>query len=171
MRLFLSLFIVISIGATTCLAQSKLYVENKTGVKTTFLLDSVSSVTFEGLSLVVKKSNGAIQRFSVYEIDHIRTVADTTSVLSIEQNLNSNGTVLYPNPVTDQFIVSFSVKQSNTVVIDIVDLNGKVIRNKVINCVGGKCYALFEAHDLPKGTYTCLLHRSGSTQSLKFIKR
>lgn len=63
---------------------------------------------------------------------------------------------IFPNPTTDQFTVSLDLQQSETISISLIDLNGKIVYQKVMESVQGQFSHQIGVQDLPKATY--ILH-------------
>jgi hypothetical protein len=86
--------------------------------------------------------------------------AQPVSVPSIEQTKNNS--ILYPNPSTNLFTLEFTNTQDGNIRIDLIDLNGQLVRNlfedylkKSVNRIS------FNKLMLQVGTYFVLVSRDG----------
>ena len=168
MNKFFLCLLILSLNCIISFAQNKLYIEEKSGKQNTFLIDSVSKFTFEGLSLVVNKSNGTIKRFNVYDIKLISSIDYRTYI--IKPDALENSATLYPNPAINQIMLSFESKKIAKVRIDISDVSGNIYQEKLMFCNNGLNYMLFRIDDLSNGMYLCTLHFEDYAVTVKFIK-
>jgi CubicO group peptidase (beta-lactamase class C family) len=79
----------------------------------------------------------------------------------------SNNYKIYPNPVTDQFMVENTTGKIEAVQYKILDAMGKVFIN---NQFEGSSF-MIDTHSLSEGIYFMVIHNKHATQSIKFVKR
>lgn len=76
----------------------------------------------------------------------------------------------YPNPVMDQTVISFSLKQRSEVIITIYDIQGKIVeRITTDNFSKGKHQITYHTHHLFTGNY--IYELKGKTKGGRFFKR
>ncbi|MCD4772837.1 MAG: T9SS type A sorting domain-containing protein [Bacteroidales bacterium] len=77
---------------------------------------------------------------------------------------------LYPNPVKDLTTVKFNLKKSATALVNVFDLNGRLINSiKLQNAAVGNNEIVVNCSTLSKGTYLIQLIVGQSTATSKFI--
>ncbi|MES2574079.1 MAG: T9SS type A sorting domain-containing protein [Bacteroidota bacterium] len=86
---------------------------------------------------------------------------------TIPQQLNY-GYVIFPNPVVANanFSIQFNLKEASNVTVQISDLNGKIIKNKLIGTI--KNYDFSESLKV-SGTYLVLVSINGVVEATKLI--
>lgn len=112
---------------------------------------------------------------------YIVTTADnngciTTDTVTIVFSLgvfNTDGSTtvmqLYPNPSNGVFNLSIDNLETTNLVAEVLDLNGKVVYNRVIGSVAGSIIEPFSLTDLRMGTYVLRLTANGKASQLRFI--
>jgi hypothetical protein len=98
---------------------------------------------------------------------------DTVSIIFSLGVFNPNGTAttmkLYPNPSEGVFNLSIDNLETSDLVMEILDMNGKVVYNKYVGSVSGSTIEPFSLTTLRVGTYTLRLTANGKSSSLRFI--
>jgi hypothetical protein len=79
----------------------------------------------------------------------------------------------FPNPFSDGFKVEFESKESNALNLRLVSMDGRVVRETVIDCEEGKnTYNVEKLSSLAEGTYLLnLLDATGYRQSIRLVKK
>jgi hypothetical protein len=100
----------------------------------------------------------------------------STDSLSIVFSLgifNPNGTEttlqLFPNPSEGVFNLSISNLETSDLVIEVLDMNGRVVHNRIIGEVSGSTIQPFSLTDLRAGTYNLRVIANGKTSTMRFI--
>lgn len=84
------------------------------------------------------------------------TEDSTTAIINL--NAADLGFKIFPNPVSDQSYVQFELGQNENLSLQILDQQGRVIRNLLRGQQPqGIHKVLFAGHDLPSGVYYCRL--------------
>jgi hypothetical protein len=87
----------------------------------------------------------------------VKFVAKNTTGID-DNNISELGFNIFPNPVSATATFSFQLKQSESLVLTIVDLNGKVIIEKELSNLNiGKNEVLLNLSNIQNGIYNCLL--------------
>lgn len=60
--------------------------------------------------------------------EYVNYLLNIQTITSLEENLTSLLSVAYPNPFRDQIRIYFEMKETGRIQLDILDLNGKLIR-------------------------------------------
>lgn len=76
---------------------------------------------------------------------------------------------MFPNPASSEIVMAFDVKSTGNVTIDILDMNGRVVKNVVNSTFGNKTVALTEdIRDLQNGLYLARVTSETKTSLYKF---
>lgn len=60
--------------------------------------------------------------------EYVNYLLNLQTITSLEENLTSLFSEAYPNPFSDQIRIQFELKETGHIQLDILDLNGKLIR-------------------------------------------
>ena len=106
-----------------------------------------------------------------------RGIWSTEALLSLpsSDNLDKNKFVpnikLYPNPVDEAGTVAFDLATNEDVTLQIFNLSGQIVHQVVAkDLIAGTNQIVFNANDLPKGTYILRLSSESMNETTKFIK-
>ena len=77
---------------------------------------------------------------------------------------------LYPNPVGNETILSFSLKTPQKVIIVLMSLNGKVIQQTTLKGTTGINQQKLDVSKLPAGSYKVSIHSAEFVETLQLIK-
>jgi hypothetical protein len=79
---------------------------------------------------------------------------------------------LHPNPALDALNINISTSKTTTLTIDLIDVQGKLIKSQVYSAASGKSSLQIEVSDLSIGTYLLKAKRKdGVFVSRRFVKR
>jgi len=82
------------------------------------------------------------------------TVTQQVSISTgIEENIASNGFSFFPNPNNGNFTLVMKDAKYNSAVMDIVDLQGRVVYTEDLGLVNGELTQQMQLNDLSKGVY------------------
>ncbi|MEM7574498.1 MAG: family 16 glycosylhydrolase [Bacteroidota bacterium] len=104
---------------------------------------------------------------STMEVDYIRVYQE--SPVSSLQNSDSKGPVYYPNPVSNQLVISLDGGTGQELPISIYDLNGRTIVTQSATIIDGEL-RINQLEELPRGTYILTFPFEGEHHSIKFLK-
>jgi hypothetical protein len=106
-----------------------------------------------------------------------RGIWSTAAYLGIGDNSSSNGSSFktklktYPNPTTDNTTLSFNLKESSNVTIQVYNITGRLVKTITEkNVSAGSQLLTIESNDLPNGTYIVKLNAGKQNDTVKFIK-
>jgi len=95
-------------------------------------------------------------------------MADFTTVE--EQTLTERFDI-YPNPATDALTVSLTLSQSETTVINVLDITGKVVKTINVGTVNGDKNIAVSLEEMTSGIYFIQLINADGKQVKKFVKK
>lgn len=91
---------------------------------------------------------------------------------SVEELPNISNIQVYPNPMSTDGNIKFTLNETSDVVINIYSLEGKMLKQMNLkNTVLGMHNITFSAQDFPAGTYLMTFTANGQREVKKFIKR
>jgi hypothetical protein len=133
-----------------------------TGCTSTFC-DTVS-IDENGLYEGMRPGNGEVRSgFTLNVIAQLPTAVPTQEQL--------NDIALWPNPVEDMIGLSLSSTMSSNLTMDIIDLNGRVVRSTNEAVAGGRNRFEVNVSDLNAGLYMIRLTNGQQTTTRRFVKR
>ena len=165
----INFFVLIALFFFSNLAQAAdtMFIMNKTGTKTPYLVSDIRKLTFPLGNMLVTKVNGTTSTFILNDLkyfsykDYTITTGNST-LFNHETNLK-----LYPNPVIDVLNISFGSNNDKSIEISIIDLYGKIAFQT--NTSGDKNISINLA-SLKKGIYLCRIKSGDYVTIEKFIK-
>lgn len=87
-----------------------------------------------------------------------------------KQTFTSNGVKIYPNPVNEASALSFFASANETVIIQIVDVTGRIIYKFNQSVTPGENVIGINTSELPKGNYFCNTIGKSFKYTCRFIK-
>jgi len=76
---------------------------------------------------------------------------------------------LYPNPANDLLNMSLTLNQKEQVTYYVMDIQGRVIKEKNTSIPAGRSTLQLETSDMEQGTYLLMMNSSTGTQSIRFV--
>jgi hypothetical protein len=79
---------------------------------------------------------------------------------------------LFPNPFTNNYLVSVIAAQNETISVETIDLQGKIVASKIstMNVDGLNTIEIDNLNQLQAGIYFARITYNGSTQVKKIVK-
>jgi hypothetical protein len=150
LNLFCCLVLSLSINQHLS-AQAQLIVNLNNNNTETFVLSDIRSIKFGAETMKLNKNNGSVSTWNISEISNY----SFEGVSGLRETESTTGKLeVFPNPATNHMLISFSSAQNHPIMIEILDLLGKKIREIYSgNHVGQQSY--FWEVDIPKGMYIC----------------
>ena len=95
-----------------------------------------------------------------------------SSIVSVNNNdAFANGVSSYPNPFTNEFNISIIAENNNVANIEIMDIQGKLIANKLVSIVKGlNIVSMNENSNLHIGIYFVRVTINGEMKTMKLVK-
>ncbi|MGZ3867203.1 MAG: T9SS type A sorting domain-containing protein [Bacteroidia bacterium] len=121
------ILLITCIGFSATRAQS-IYFNFKNSTQTSYLLTDVRSITFTGDVMHLNKTNGTTDSWNVNTIGNYNYSSFTNN---IQKGIApaQNDLFVYPNPANGPITFQYEIKQAGDVVIEISDVNGKVLKS------------------------------------------
>ena len=163
-KLILLIIVFCSLGFTNLYAQRALTVKEISGTSTSFYLTDVDKITFSDGNIIISKTGESPGIFALQDIGNLSFSGNPTSVQ--DQWLQDEVTFkLFPNPVRDHFIIGSNTYESSELIVEVINLQGKVLLNRVENSNNR-----IDVSDLRSGIYICRIHSLDKIENIKFIK-
>ncbi len=169
-KLVLCALFLFGIGLTGIQAQSKLYVNNKSGTQTPFTLSSIHTLTFASGNMAVNKTDGTMSTYALSDLRYF-SFSDYTTQVSPIRVLQFSKLTVYPNPVTDQLHISYETAMDGAIQVQIMDLQGKVLLQQELSRQTGSNHAQIAVSHLTNGLYLCRLQSGLTIETTKFLKQ
>ena len=91
--------------------------------------------------------------------------------LGMKETANNFGLEVAPNPATDATSVTFNVKNTSDVIINVIDMAGKVVATQTLSGVNGTQVVEINTTALNSGMYTVNVNANGTAVSKKLAVR
>jgi hypothetical protein len=92
-----------------------------------------------------------------------------TPLVSVEEMVLQDTSVLYPNPANDEANIHIQLRQSETIDLLIFDLSGRVIGESKHYCQGGENLIKVDLHNLSAGVYALTLRKDKVVNTHRLI--
>jgi len=144
--------LVLAIGTSYQVsAQVQMVVTLNNNNTETFALTEIRSLKFGTQTMNLNKYNGSVTTWNLSDIANYRFIG----VTGLGDLKSSTGKLeLFPNPASNQTMISFSAAYNQQITIEILDLQGKKIRTIYAGNHAGQLSYSLQA-DVPKGLYLC----------------
>jgi hypothetical protein len=166
--LLLTAALLLSIALTGLRAQTKLYIYDNSGMSFSHVLSDIRKLTFSAVSLRVFEYNGNYGDYSLANT-HYLSFTEMPDALPDELT-ESESTSLYPNPVTNELTISFTLAGAMNVHVDIMDMQGRILIHQTVEGNGGTNLSVMKVTELSGGMYLCRVQSRNSLECIKFLK-
>lgn len=167
-KTILSAFLLLGLGLSGLKAQNTLLVNEKSGTKTSFALSGIRKLTFPAGSITVTKKDLSSATFALSDISYLNFNILTTNISLLKDQ--GSKIKLYPNPAADQLQINYESLKAGESLLEIRDIQGKVLRQQCIISQSGTNQAIINVAELPAGFYICILHNGSKMETIKFLK-
>lgn len=147
--------LLVSIGITGLKAQSTLYVKEKSGTQTAFALSGIRKLNFPDSSVTITKTNAGAQNYSLGSVRFLSFKNYFTGIPNPGSNQN-DALKLYPNPANDILQIEYTGDQSNSLTMEILDLQGRVLLKSYLQ----NRKTSIDVTNIKAGIYLCRLQDS-----------
>lgn len=168
--LLFSVLLLFGFGLTGLKAQTKLYINQKSGTQTPVTASNIRTLTFAAGQMAVNRTDKSSSTYALSTVLYLSFNDYTTDVQQIVSSQNS-ALAVYPNPVADQLQISYETAKAGNVQVEIIDLQGKVLLQQALNSNAGANHAQITVTKLPKGIYLCRVNNGTSIETTKFLKQ
>ncbi len=148
-----------------------LNVNEKSGKQSTYALNSLKNLTFKTGNMAINKKDGSIVSVPTINVSYLN-FSYVTAVKDVFGNNNSDleKMMLSPNPVKNHFQIRYESQNSENTVIEIINMQGKVVLQQSFNILTGINYIDIPFESYQNGIYFCRLLNENQPQVAKFIK-
>lgn len=144
-----------------------LYVKETYG-QSSWAINNIRKITFPSGQLQINNYDGSMASFP-FDIFHFFAFKNYS--LGIPQTaIEQNTMLLFPNPVNDQFQISYQSDQGDVLQIKIIDMQGKEVLQQTINSLCGRNIFTINVRELTQGLYVCRVQSGSRFENVKFIK-
>lgn len=167
--LFFVLF-VLALFCTRVSAQPYMYVHETNATQTAYPLDSIRKLTFPAGVMQVHRNIGDTISYPFVNIRYVDFNGLTTGVSS-SPNSGTGTLQVYPNPANDELYITYTSLPNESVTIEILDLQGRVLVSQQSNgAQDGMNRSMISVADLAQGTYLCRITGAQKNECIKFLK-
>lgn len=166
-KLILIAILLLAVGLTGLRAQNQLNVKEKTGTVTSFALSGIQKLTFPSGNLEVKKNDGSSASFTLNDIRYLTFSPISTATKTLD---SKSAFSLFPNPVTNEFQLSYESSEAKTLNVEIIDLQGRVLLRQTTSSQYGTNLNRISVSQLKKGLYICRVYNGEKFETIKFFK-
>lgn len=165
-RLKLSAVILLGLGLTGLQAQTMQFKETS-GLQIAYSLNTISKLSFASGNVIVQKTSGSMDLHALANLRYMIFTDSTTGLSETEQTTAEVN--VFPNPVDDVLNIQLSSPATSSGTIEIITMEGKIVRYHVINSKDTFCR--INVINLPKGMYICRVNNETNFKTTKFIKQ
>jgi hypothetical protein len=151
---------------TTLNAQT-LYVAEKSGTQSSYLLKDINKMTFYQGYIFVKKNSGSSDNYSLANIRYLSFTDQTTYVPEIIPELTYSK--IFPNPAEDVLNIRILPASLSTGSIEIFTMKGEKVQVEVIE--NRSDLVQINVSKLHKGFYVCKINNGKEIEFPKFFKQ
>ena len=152
------------IGLLPLSATVNIQVHPKTGVNTSYELTNIKNLTFGSGNLTITMKDASVNNFALTTIGFLNF---PNVISAIPENQVNTNLSMFPNPVKDMLYFVFPSSTKQSVQLEILGLDGKVLIKTLLNDVQNGV----SVSNLQQGVYLCRLQNGTKTEMSKFIKQ
>jgi hypothetical protein len=157
---------MLMLSSYATLSQNQLIVTLTNGQIDAFNVSDIRSVKFVNNTMNLTDNDGSqsswnIDNVSQYAFSGASSIVPTTSS-------KSDQVIIFPNPVSDNFSVKYWSSRAGKISIELLDLNGKVVRSVYEGSHQGKQTYTW-TKDLPSGYYLCRIISESKSITKPFV--
>lgn len=170
MRQKIILFYAIALlfGAN-CINAQTLYVKKTDGTQSQYELSALKKITLPENIVVIDSYSNLLDTFVMSDVRYF-SFTDYVTSISVELE-NPNSLMVYPVPVNDILRVRYTSEKTKNITLQIIDLQGGVVREEKIITTNGVVKIDVDVNDLPTGYYNCVINNGIVNQSSRFVKQ
>lgn len=159
-------FAVLMLTSYVSRAQTQLIVTLTNGQTDAFNVSDIRSVKFVNNTMNLTENNGSQSSWNIDNVSQYAFSDAITIVPSIEST--SDQVKIFPNPVSDNLSVEYWSLRTGKISIELLDLNGKVVRSVFDGMHQGKQTYTW-TKDLPRGYYLCRIVSASKSITKPFV--
>ncbi len=147
-------------------AQNQLTVTLTNGQTDAFNVSDIRSIKFINNTMNITENNGSQISWSIDDISEY-SFKGTNSIGQTTGSTNDHFRI-FPNPVSDKLSMEYWSPQESKITIELLDLNGKLVRSIFNGMHQGKQTYTW-TKDLPSGIYVCRIISKYKNISKPFV--
>lgn len=155
---------------TSLVFSQSLYHHNNNSTIDNYLLSDVKKFTYDNEDMNLFLNDGTILTIDLNDLSYFN-YKSPTGVENTLDVLNSLGLNLFPNPVSDNININYSLTKNDKVLIELLSFDGKLV--DIIfegNQSEGKQYVDSSLQSLPSGNYFIKISSTSFQITKKVIK-
>jgi hypothetical protein len=98
-----------------------------------------------------------------------RTFEKPVGIFTPDAKVQASGLKVFPNPVSSQATIEYTLEKQTEVIISVFDINGKMVMSEKVVQASGTHHYKFDCSSLPRGTYVTSVHKGNAIETGKFI--
>ena len=91
--------------------------------------------------------------------------------LGLEEEVSDNELLVFPNPSADKIRVELVGNVGNNAKIEVIDMNGRVVKHQAVSSDNQTYSADFQVNDLQNGYYLVRVSGDNGSETTPFIKQ
>jgi len=130
-------------------------------------LTYTSSVAPDSCMIVLKASGTTPTNNDYLWVDNLSFSGSITGIKNIENNISDVS--IFPNPATENFTIELNIKKASTVLFQVIDLTGKIVKEINAGEIQGIYSTKLSTSDLNKGAYFLKVSSNESSEIKKIF--
>lgn len=99
--------------------------------------------------------------YRLQQVDIDGVVSNEASVIDLFRDLDGQVVSIYPNPVQERFYTDIYTASVTKLLVNVVDMQGKVVRQENVISQSGQNHIAIDMHDLQAANYTVEVYANG----------
>ena len=163
----LNAVLMLGLALTPLQGQTTMNVKATGGAQTAYTLSTIRKLTFPSTgNMAVTKTTATTDN---YVLSSVRFMNFSNVDTGIESNAELKGSFkLYPNPVVDMLNIQIPTSDSQTAIVELLSIEGKVLY-KAQQCGTGSFQV--NVSQFRQGIYLCRVNNGTSIETNKFFKK
>ena len=146
-------------------AQTALFINEKVGTNTPFILNTIKVITFAAGNITVNLKDASTSTFARTDVKYLNFGMNSTNEIVPINGMQNAELRLYPNPVKD--ILHIEIANSQSTQIEILGIDGRTVMSNLIT----NTHSTISVSPLPNGLYLLRSNDGTIISSKKFIKQ
>jgi hypothetical protein len=147
-------------------AQNQLTVTLTNGQTNAFNVSDIRSIKFINNTMNITENNGSQSLWPIVDISEY-SFKGSNSIGQTTESASDQFTI-FPNPISDKLCMEYFSQQESKITIELLDLNGKLVRSIFEGMHQGKQTYTW-TKDLPSGMYLCRIVSKNKNISKPFL--
>lgn len=152
----------------TQLNSQHLYVREKAGNQTEYVIDNISKLSFSNGNLIINQTNGNNDNYIMSDIRYLN-FNDLTSIINPFKNQYNNELHIFPNPAKNLVNIKLNKTEPGTYNIKIQSVSGQTLTGITREIEKGDRLISLDVNGISPGFYILSLHYAYNSISTKLI--